>query len=211
MPRLVLAPFVLLLILGCVRAQPQPPVATPAALVPESCVDVPQTKLCAELLELRDRDQAVRRKWMADRENEALQQEVETVDRENVVRVIEIINATGWPGKLMVGEKGSAAAWTILQHADLEVQKRYLGRMEKAVETGELHGSLLATTVDRIRVREGQPQLYGTQFREQNGRMEPFPIENEAEVAFRRAKVGLQPLSEYAAMVNQMYSQPKKP
>ncbi len=83
--------------------------------------------------------------------------------------------------------------------------------MEKAGETGELHGSLLATTVDRIRVREGQPQLYGTQFREQNGRMEPFPIENEGEVDLRRAKVGLQPLSEYAAMVNQMYAQQKQP
>ena len=106
----------------------------------------------------------------------------------------------------------SGASWTIIQHADLETQKKYLDVMTRAVESGELEGALLATTVDRIRIREGQPQLYGTQFREVNGEMVPEPIEDEAHVDERRAKVGLQPLVEYAILIKQMYqSQAKKP
>ena len=159
---------------------------------------------------LRDRDQQARKKMLADRNNVELQRAVETVDAENVRRVVAILEKGGWPGKALVGEKGSAAAWTILQHADVPTRKRFLPLMEAAVASGDLHGSLYATTVDRVRIGDGLPQLYGTQFREQNGRMEPFPIENEAEVDVRRARVGLQPLSEYAALINETYLRQKQ-
>ena len=71
-----------------------------------------------ELIRLRDRDQEVRKRWMAKRDDPALQREVEAVDRENVARVRKIIDSGGWPGSSIVGRKGSAAAWTILQHAE---------------------------------------------------------------------------------------------
>ena len=52
---------------------------------------------------------------------------------------------------------------------------------------------------------EGNPQVYGTQFREANGEMAPFPIEDEQHVDERRAKVGLQPLAEYKKLIDQFY------
>ena len=191
------------MLVGCATAPP--------VVVPPDCGDVRKPALCAELLAMRDSDQAVRKKMLADRDNPEVRREVETVDRQNVARVRRILDSTGWPGKSRVGEKGSGAAWTVIQHADPEVQKRYLDMMQKAVDAGELHGGLFATTVDRIRVSVGRPQLYGTQFREVDGTMQPFPIENEAEVDARRAQVGLQPLSEYAAMINEVYARQKKP
>lgn len=203
------------LLLLCACAASPPPSGTPQAsqtvAAPATpCAGVTRPALCAELLALRDRDQAVRRKGLADQDNKAVQAEVETVDRENVARVRTIIDSGGWPGKSTVGEKGSAAAWTIIQHSDPDVLARYVELMERAVEAGELDGSLYATTVDRMRVQQGRPQVYGTQFREAKSRMEPFPIENEAEVDVRRAEVGLQPLAEYTVMINEMYARPKQ-
>ena len=196
-------PSILLLLFGCVATRPQ-------LVVPAACTGVRDPQLCAELLMLRDRDQEARKKMLADRNNVDLQRAVEAVDAENVKRVVAIIEKAGWPGKTLVGEKGSGAAWTILQHSDAATRKRFLPLMQAAVASGELHGSLYATTVDRVRIGDGLPQLYGTQFREQNGRMEPFPIENEAEVDARRASVGLQPLSEYAALINETYLRQKQ-
>lgn len=160
---------------------------------------------------MRDRDQAVRKKWIADRDNEAVKQEVETVDRENTARVRAIIDAQGWPGASIVGRKGSAAAWVLLQHADAASLKQYIAIMERAVEAKELDGSLFATSVDRVRIQEGLPQVYGSQFHEVDGTMVPMAIENEAEVDARRAKVGLGPLAEYAKMLNEVYARQKKP
>ncbi len=195
---------------------PKTPATMSTAWIPADtktlCSDVALPQLCSTLLELRDRDQLIRRKWLEDRENAAIKAEVERVDRENLAAVEAIIAEHGYPGKSLVGVKASGASWTIIQHADLETQKKYLDVMTRAVESGELEGALLATTVDRIRIREGQPQWYGTQFREVNGEMVPEPIEDEAHVDERRASVGLQPLAEYAILIKQMYqSQAKKP
>jgi len=107
-------------------------------------------------------------------------------------------------GALLTG-----AAWTVIQHSDLETQKRYLDLMTRAADAGELDWALVATTVDRIRVNEGKPQIYGTQFKEANGEMVPEPIEDEQHVDERRAKAGLGPLAEYKEMMKQMY-QPRK-
>ncbi|MFA6957352.1 MAG: DUF6624 domain-containing protein [Thermoanaerobaculia bacterium] len=188
---------------------PPPPVATSTAWIPADpaklCADAPLFDLCAELLELRNRDQLIRRKWLADRENPAVQAEVDEVDRANLVEIERIIAKHGYPGRSLVGAKAAGSAWTIIQHADLATQKKYLDVMTKAVDSGDLEGALLATTVDRIRIREGKPQVYGSQFHEVDGGMVPQPIEDPEHVDERRAKVGLQPLAEYAALMNEMY------
>ena len=188
---------------------------SPQAWIPpdpaQACADAKDKQLCAKLLAIRDRDQFVRRKWLANREDKAIAAEVESVDQENLVAIEKIIAEHGYPGKSLVGEKASGAAWTVIQHNDLATQKKYLDVMNRAVAAGDLNGALVATTVDRILVAEGKPQTYGTQFREVNGEMVPFPIEDEAHVDERRAKVGLQTLAEYTAQLRQVYQQQKKP
>jgi hypothetical protein len=59
-------------------------------------------------------------------------------------------------------------------------------------------------------VGENEKQVYGTQFREVNGKMEPFPIEDEANVDERRKEVGLPPLAEYRKMIEQLYKPREK-
>ena len=172
------------------------------------CNDAKDKQLCAELLGIRDRDQEVRHRWIADMKNEALKAEVAQVDRENLVRIEAIIAERGWPGTTLAGKSAGGAVWTVIQHADLATQKKYLDTMTKAVEAGELEAALYGTTVDRIRVREGQPQLYGTQFREVNGVQVPEPIEDEANVDARRAAKGMTTLAQYAEDLGHAYGKP---
>jgi hypothetical protein len=54
--------------------------------------------------------------------------------------------------------------------------------------------------LDRVLVREGKPQVYGTQFRPidewVDGEPPVWPIADEADVERRRGEVGLRPLAE---------------
>ena len=164
--------------------------AAAIAATPPPCAGVKNPPLCRDLLEIYDRDQAARAKGVKPLDA----QKIEAAD---LARVKAILNQFGWPGKLLVGEKASSATWSIIGHADLATQKLYLDAMTKAAADGQLAPSLLATTVDRIAVREGRPQMYGTQFKEVNGEWVPEPIDDEAHVDDRRAKVELLPLAEY--------------
>jgi hypothetical protein len=70
--------------------------------------------------------------------------------------------------------------------------------IEQAVAQHDLSQSSLALLEDRIRVREGKKQIYGSQLHSTaSGKYVPEPIEDEVNVDARRAKVGLGPLSEY--------------
>jgi heme-degrading monooxygenase HmoA len=169
------------------------------------CRDAKDKKLCTELLSIRDRDQEVRSRWIADIKNEALKTEVGKVDDTNLARIEQIIAKGGWPGPSRVGKSAGSVAWLVIQHAELAIQKKYLDMMTKAADTGELDPGLLATTVDRIRVREGRPQLYGTQFHEMNGVQVPQAIEDEANVDARRAKAGMGSLADYATDLGRTY------
>jgi hypothetical protein len=181
--------------------------ADPAKL----CAAVKDKTLCAALLSIRDRDQIARYDALNHPDDKSLEEVIRKVDRENLERIDAIILEHGWPGASLVGEKASGSAWTVIQHADLATQKKYLPAMVKAADAGELAWALLATAIDRIQVREGKPQTYGTQFHQVNGELVPERIEDETHVDERRKKVGLQPLAEYAAQMREMYARPATP
>lgn len=129
------------------------------------------------------------------------------IDRANRQRMKEIVARYGWPGNSLVGKEGANAAWLLVQHADADrpFQKECLGLMEQAAAKGEASKTNLAYLTDRVLVGEHKKQRYGTQAREVNGRFEPEPIEDEANVDKRRAEVGLPPLAEYMEQVRKVY------
>ena len=51
----------------------------------------------------------------------------------------------------------------IVDHADLKLQILYLPLMQEAVTKGLISASNYATLTDRIQMKEGKPQIYGTQ------------------------------------------------
>ncbi|GAA4925051.1 hypothetical protein HD597_011399 [Nonomuraea thailandensis] len=150
--------------------------------------------LRTELLAMLKLDQEVRTL-------EASQEDWDRVEKANTDRMRQILDQHGWPGYELVGKDGAQAAWALVQHADrdLQLQKRGLELMRRAAEEGDADPSDLAFLVDRVRVAEGRPQVYGTQWEtDPQGRWKPrTPIEDEAKVDDRRADAGLKPLREY--------------
>jgi hypothetical protein len=175
-----------------------------------ACAEATDKDLCARLLTILDRDQVPRYADLNDPGNPLHKEEIARAGAQNIAEVEEIIAKAGWPGKSLVGAKASGAVWTILQHSKIETLKKHLELMTKAAEKGEIDGGLMATSVDRVRVSEGKPQLYGTQFHEVNGVWVAEAIEDEANVDARRKSVGLGPLAEYTALLRQMHAMKKE-
>jgi len=165
----------------------------------------PPPGLHDELIAMRDADQAIRKRALADRDNKALTEEWKATDAKNLARVKEIFAKYGWPTLAMVGKDGVSAMWILSQHGDAEFLHRVLPSMEKAVRKGELAGGLYATSFDRVRVQDKKKQLYGSQFDTNDGKCEPLPIEDPEHVDQRRKEIGLGPLSEYAEQLCALY------
>ncbi|WP_243303098.1 DUF6624 domain-containing protein [Geothrix oryzisoli] len=134
------------------------------------------------------------------------------IDENNRRRLVEIINQSGWPKLSMVGEKAALAAFLVLQHASLDLQKQYLPIFRTAARSGESKLKWLALLEDRVLVGEGKKQLYGTQLIEKKGikGIQVEPIAEEANVDERRAKMGLGPLADYLRGFGIDYRKPTK-
>jgi hypothetical protein len=147
-----------------------------------------------ELLALAGEDQAARRIWIADpARGDPL---IAAIDRRTTHRMQEVIAAHGWPGHDLVGRDGARAAWLLVQHADHapDFQRRCLTELEQAVARGQAAPVHLAYLEDRVAVRQGRPQRYGTQLDDD---LSPRPIEDETHVDERRRQLGLPPMAEY--------------
>lgn len=123
----------------------------------------------------------------------------------------QVIEKYGWPGKSLVGRVGAQAAFLFAQHADedTEFQKQCLEKM-KAMPEGEVSQQHLAMLTDRVLVHEGKKQLYGSQLTMVDGKLQPSPIEDEANVDARRKEMGMQPLADYIKMVQANQPAPQK-
>lgn len=157
----------------------------------------------AELIVMKERDLRVRARLAADGSLfDGYHPEMEAVHRENARRLSEIMGQIGWPDETLVGEDGAEAAWLIAQHAigEPDFQRRCLAAVRAAVEAGKAPAWQAACLDDRIRVFEGRPQLYGTQFdMTASGEPVPFPVDHPARVDERRRAIGLEPLAERMA------------
>ena len=131
-------------------------------------------------------------------------------DSLNTIRVIEILEEYGYPGKTLVGDQASTA-FLVIQHADIEIQEKYLPLLTEAAEKDELRYSSLALLIDRVNMRNNKPQIYGSQLQrdEATGGWKFYEIEDEKNVNVRRAKVGLGPLEDYAKRFGLEYTVPK--
>ncbi len=129
----------------------------------------------------------------------ALMESIALNDSINLKKVSSIITRYGWPGKSLAGDNGNRAAFLVIQHAELVAQKKYLPLLKESVTKGESKANHLAFLEDRILMREGKPQVYGTQIISDTatGKWKIYPIEDEKNVDERRSKIGLKPLAEY--------------
>ncbi|HYD99453.1 MAG TPA: DUF6624 domain-containing protein [Alphaproteobacteria bacterium] len=154
----------------------------------------------AELLRMAAADRVLRAKLAATGALfEGYDEEMAALHRWHAHSLGELIDAHGWPGRGLVGEDGAEAAWIVLQHAigDPALMRRCLPLLEAAAEAGEAPAWQVAYLADRIRVLEGRPQRFGTQFDwDAEGRLSPLPVEAPETLDIRRAALGLAPMAE---------------
>jgi hypothetical protein len=145
-----------------------------------------------ELAAMVQPDQAVRQKRPSEMTKEDFDR-MREIDASHEKRMREIIGKFGWPGRTLVGDDGSINAWLLVQHCSLEFEKECLPLLEQAVAKGDASPMNYAYLLDRVRMYEGKPQVYGSQF--MNGVL--WTLEDPDHVDERRKSVGLGPLAEY--------------
>ena len=113
------------------------------------------------------------------------------IDSSNIAFVENYFITNGYPGKSVVGEESSLAAWYVLQHNPDKIAT-YLPLIKKAAADGEISMRSAAMMEDRYLMNEGKPQVYGTQgmyYDDERGSF-IWPIENPETVNERRMKAG---------------------
>jgi hypothetical protein len=121
------------------------------------------------------------------------------IDEENLKIVTGLLDRYNWMGTEEVGFQNSQALFLIIQHADLATQEKYLPMVKKAAAEGKTLPSNMALLEDRILMRQGKKQIYGSQVwvYAKNGTKFLYPLEDLENVDARRVQVGLNPIGEY--------------
>jgi hypothetical protein len=116
----------------------------------------------------------------------------------------------GWPTSDQVGKEAVGAAFLIVQHAvhDTAFMRAMLPHIEESHRRGDLDGGAVALLTDRLEVKAGRPQVYGTQLSHQGGRWVLDPIADSAGVDERRRRMGMPPLAEYLRLVDSVMGAP---
>jgi hypothetical protein len=122
-------------------------------------------------------------------------------DSMNLIKVTAILAKYGWLGSDVVGSQGNSTLFLVIQHADIATQEKYLPMMREAVKNGKAQGSSLALLEDRVALRQGKKQIYGSQIGRDPVTKNYYvsPLEDPENVDKRRASVGLQPLADYVS------------
>jgi hypothetical protein len=123
------------------------------------------------------------------------------LEKKNLVKVKAILKKYGWLGSEQVGREANSALFLVIQHADIATQEEYLPLMRKAVAEGKAYSTQLALLEDRVALRQGKRQIYGSQIGqdEKTGESYVLPLADPEHVDQRRRSVGLPPLADYVS------------
>ncbi|MBU2929724.1 MULTISPECIES: DUF6624 domain-containing protein [Flavobacteriaceae] len=121
------------------------------------------------------------------------------IDRDNLVKVVSIIEKCGMPSLENVSTEQMSTIWLVFQHADNFHRKKYLPQLKESAENGNIRKSQIALMEDRILMMDGKPQIYGSQIskNQDTGEWMIYDLKEPENVDKRRTEVGLGPLSEY--------------
>jgi VWFA-related protein len=171
----------------------------------------PDKKLKGELLKLTEKNQKIIQDALSDaaKKEEAAQKRMAAAMEENGAQLCRILKSSGWPTASRVGKDGVAAAVFLLKNSEPpRLQLEVLPLVAAAAKRGEVETEDFASLVDRLRVRAGLRQLFGTQVSVSGGFLVLYPIEAEAQVEARRKQYGLPPLSDYLRRLEMLYQTP---
>ncbi len=151
------------------------------------------------LIRMREEDSALRQSLLnAGELAGGCHPRMEAMHRSHAEVLREIIARIGYPTVRKVGAEASNAAWLIVQHAIGEPDfMREIRALLRTLSPEDADPRNAAFLEDRIRMYEGRPQLYGTQFDfDDSGVLSPVPFDDREAVNRRRAALGMNSLEE---------------
>jgi hypothetical protein len=112
------------------------------------------------------------------------------LDSINLLKIKEIINKYGYPGKKLVGEQ-SMTAFYVIQHANLATREEFLPEIKKAVINKDLSKTALILLLDRIYLDKYNTQIWGTQqiWDKSQHKYIPAPIDNSEDAQKIRKEI----------------------
>ncbi len=121
------------------------------------------------------------------------------LDSINILQIDSIIQQYGYPTRQLVGIDLTKIPFLVIQHAPLNIQEKYFPIIEMAANSHSIDKSDVAYLRDRILMKKGLPQIYGTQLKwnEKKQKMELYKVAELKKVDELRKGVGLNSLVEY--------------
>ncbi|NOQ26060.1 MAG: hypothetical protein GQ564_11910 [Bacteroidales bacterium] len=150
---------------------------------------------------LRRQIKAVEKKYGKDSDEiKAHWKMISEKDSMNLIIIEKILDERGWLGADIISKQGNKTLFLVIQHSDLETQVKYLPMMREAVVNGNALSNNLALLEDRVSLRQGKRQIYGSQIgRDEKGEYFVRPLIEPENVNQRRKDVGLHlSIEEYA-------------
>jgi hypothetical protein len=120
-------------------------------------------------------------------------------DSINLIKVKTILDKYGWLSAIEIGSQCNTALFMVIQHSNLKTQEHYLPLMREAVKNKKARSCDLALLEDRVALRQGKKQTFGSQIGQNPNTLQFYvlPLEDPDNVDKRRAEVNLKPLSIY--------------
>jgi VWFA-related protein len=131
-------------------------------------------------------------------------------DEKATARFCEILQRHGFPTENLVGKDGVAAAYYLLKnHASVQLQAALLPVLTAAVNKNRLEKNEdYASFLDRLRLRAGLRQVFGTQAKIENGFLVLYPLASEQMADEWRAQFNMPPLKEYLRFLEIYHKMP---
>ena len=114
------------------------------------------------------------------------------IDSDNQEKIKVILDKYGWIEQGKIGAKAAEAFFFTIQHSDTTLMAKWFPEFKRLADIGEADKVSCAMMEDRLLMRRGKRQIYGTQakvFREDK-KLAIWPIDDPKNVNDRRKKVG---------------------
>ncbi|WP_316800272.1 DUF6624 domain-containing protein [Pedobacter frigidisoli] len=162
-----------------------------------------------KLASIRISDQQIRSqliKTMASKNPEEIKKiaiQMKASDRLNQDFISSILDRCGWPKALSAIENNTI--FLVIDHADSAYMNKYFPLLKAQADLGIVAKSDLATLQDRMALRSGQKQTYGTQTFKIGDTVTIWPIADPNQLDLRRKSMGLIPMQEYISLLQRTY------
>lgn len=118
-------------------------------------------------------------------------------DSVNLKIVTDVIDKYGWLGRGSVGFIGNYSLALVIQQADIQIQEKYLPIMREAFANKNVEPNDLALLEDKVLLRKGNKQIYGSVIVSVGNKNYVAPIENVENLEKKRAELGLRSMNSY--------------